>query len=201
MAFLMVLERLSPVERAVFLLRDVFGYGYDEIATIVGKREANCRQLAARARRHVRTRRPRFEASRRQREELGRRFLAAIEDGDTKGLIGMLAADAVMYGDGGGKAPAVTRPVHGREQVARFLVGLSRQARRIGIRIEPTEVNGGPGALTLDRDGALLGVLALDIADGVVRTVNSIVNPDKLGHLGEVGDLVRLLREGGGPGG
>src|SRR5574341_2103921 len=91
MAFLVVLERLSPVERAVFLLRDVFGYGYDEIARVVGKREDNCRQLAARARRHVRDQQPRFEAGRRQREELGRRFVAALEEGDTEGLIGMLA--------------------------------------------------------------------------------------------------------------
>jgi RNA polymerase sigma-70 factor (ECF subfamily) len=186
MAFLVLLESLSPVERAVFLLREVFGYGYDEIARVVGKSEDNCRQLATRARRHVQARKPRFEASREQRDELASRFLAAVEEGDTEGLVGVLAADAVMYGDGGGKAPAVAAPVHGRQRVARFLLGLARQARRAGARLRPATVNGQPGALALDADGRLLGVLCLDIADGQVQTVRSIANPDKLRHLGPV---------------
>jgi RNA polymerase sigma-70 factor (ECF subfamily) len=200
MAFLVLLERLSPVERAVFLLREVFGYGYDEIAEVVGKTEDNCRQLAARARHRVEAGKPRFEASRAQRAELARRFLAAIEEGDLEGLVGVLAADAALYGDGGGKAPAITQPIHGRDRVARFLLGLARQGRLLGVELRPAELNGQPGALTLDRDGRLYGALSLDVADGQVQTVRSLVNPDKLRHLGPVGDLGRLLRERGGPG-
>jgi RNA polymerase sigma-70 factor, ECF subfamily len=197
MAFLVLLERLSPVERAVFLLHEVFGYGYAEIAGVVGKSEDNCRQIAARARRHVEARRPRFEASRRQREELARRFFAAVEQGDTEGLVGLLAADAVMYGDGGGKAPALASPLHGAQRVARYLLGLARQARVIGVGLRPAEVNGQLGAMAYDHDGHVVGVLDLDIADGRVQAVRSIVNPDKLRHLGPVGDLARLLRDRG----
>jgi RNA polymerase sigma-70 factor (ECF subfamily) len=200
MAFLVLLESLSPVERAVFLLREVFGYGYDEIAEVVGKTEDNCRQLAARARRHVEARRPRFEASRQQRDELARRFLAAVEDGDTEGLVGVLAADAAMYADGGGRAPAVAAPIHGRQRVARLLLGLGRQVRQTGMRLRAATINGQPGALALDPDGRLLGAVCLDIADGQVRTVRAMVNPDKLRHLGQVGDLARLLGDRGAAG-
>jgi len=193
LAFLVLLERLSPVQRAVFLLREVFGYGYAEIAGLLGRTEESCRQVAVRARRHVEAGRPRFEASRRQRDELARRFFAAVEQGDTEGLVGLLAADAVLYGDGGGKAPALAAPLHGAERVARFLLGLTRRGRAAGIGTRPAEINGQPGLLTTDPDGRLLGVLALDIADGRVQTVRSIVNPDKLRHLGPVGDLSALL--------
>ena len=201
MAFLVLLESLSPVERAVFLLREVFGYGYDEIARVVGKTEDNCRQLAARARRHVEARKPRFEASRKQRDELARRFLAAVEEGDTEGLVGVLAADVVVYGDGGGKAPAVPQPIHGRQRVVRLLLGLGRQVRRMEMHVRPASINGQPGALAFDRDGRLLAALSLDIADGQVQTVRSVANPDKLRHLGPVADLGRLLRERGAAGG
>jgi RNA polymerase sigma-70 factor (ECF subfamily) len=193
LAFLALLERLSPVQRAVFLLHDVFGYGYDEIAKLVGKSEANCRQIAARARRHVEAGRPRFEASRRQRDELARRFFAAMDRGDTEGLVGLLAGDAVLYGDGGGKAPAMTAPVHGAERVARLLLGLTRRGRAVGIGGRLAEVNGHPGLITLDPEGRVLGILALDIVEGRVQTVRSIVNPDKLRHLGPVGDVTALL--------
>jgi RNA polymerase sigma-70 factor (ECF subfamily) len=196
LAFLVLLERLSPVQRAVFLLHEVFGYRYGEIARLVGRSEDNCRQIAARARRHVEAGRPRFEASRRQREELARRFFAAIEQGDTEGLVGMLATDAVLHGDGGGKAPALAGPLHGAERIARFLVGLARRGHAADIGYAPAEINGHPGLLTLDPAGRLVGVLAVDIADGRVQTVRSIVNPDKLRHLGPVGDLTTLL--GGG---
>jgi RNA polymerase sigma-70 factor (ECF subfamily) len=198
MAFLVLLESLSPVERAVFLLREAFGYPYGEIARMVGKTEENCRQLAARARRHVEARRPRFEASRSQREELARRFLAAVEEGDTAGLVGLLAADAVLYADGGGKAPAITAPIHGRGRVARTLLGWARVTRLGGVRLRHAQVNNQPGVLAVDGDGRLVGVLSLDVADGQVQTVHSIVNPDKLRHLGPVGDLGQLLRERGG---
>jgi RNA polymerase sigma-70 factor (ECF subfamily) len=193
LAFLVLLERLSPVQRAVFLLHDVFGYGYAEIAGLVGRSEDNCRQIAARARRHVEAGRPRFEASRRRRDELARRFLAAITEGDTEGLVGLLASDAVMYGDGGGKAPAISTPLHGAQRVARFLLGLARRGAAVGIRLQLTEVNGHPGLLTTDPEGRLLGVLALDIAEGQIQTLRSIINPDKLRHLGPVGDLSAAL--------
>lgn len=193
LAFLVLLERLSPVQRAVFLLHDVFGYGYAEIAGLVGRSEDTCRQIAARARRHVEAGRPRFEASRRQRDELAHRFLAAITEGDTEGLVGLLASDAVLYGDGGGKAPALTAPVHGAQRVARFLLGLARRGAGGGIRLELAEINGHPGLLTTDPEGRLLGVLALDIAEGRIQTLRSIVNPDKLRHLGPVGDLSAIL--------
>jgi RNA polymerase sigma-70 factor, ECF subfamily len=192
MAFLVLLERLSPVERAVFLLHEVFGYRYAEIADLVGKSEDNCRQIAARARRHLEARRPRFETSRRQREELARRFFAAVEQGDTERLTRLLASDAVMYG--GGKAPALATPLHGGQRVARFLLGLARQARTIGVHLRPAEVNGQPGATAHDGQGRLVTVLSLEIAAGRVQTVRSIVNPDKLRHLGPVGDLAHLLR-------
>jgi RNA polymerase sigma-70 factor (ECF subfamily) len=200
MAFLVLLERLSPVERAVFVLREVLGYGYDEIAGMVGKSEENCRQIFARAHRHVEARKPRFEASRERREELARRFFAAVEEGDTQGLVGMLSADAVMYGDGGGKAPAVHEPLHGSERIARFLAGLARQGRRMDVRLVPTEINGQPGSLSMDSEGRLLNAFALDIVDGQIQTVRSVVNPDKLQHLGEVADVAQLLRERGSSG-
>ena len=196
LAFLHLLERLSPVQRAVFLLHDVFSYGYPEVAGLVGRSEDNCRQIAARARRHVEAGRPRFEASRRQRDELARRILAAVERGDTEGLVGILASDAVLYGDGGGKAPALAAPVHGGERIARFLVGLARRGADAGIRLRPAEINGQPGQLAYGPDGRLLSVLALDVAGGRVQALRSIVNPDKLRHLGPLGDLSALFGSG-----
>ena len=195
LAFLVVLESLSPVERAVFLLREVFDYGYDEIARVVGKTEGNTRQLAVRARRRVEERKPRFEASRLQREELAQRFFAAAEAGDTDGLVSMLAADAVLYGDGGGKAPAVPRPIYGRERVGKAIAGWVRMALEAGLLLEPVEVNGQPGMRIVDHDGNLVSVGALDIADGFVQSLHSIVNPEKLAHLGPVADARSLLRQ------
>jgi RNA polymerase sigma-70 factor (ECF subfamily) len=197
LAFLLVLERLSPVERAVFLLHDVFDYGYDEVARIIGKSEDNCRQLASRARRHVEEERPRFEASRRQREELAARFFDAVGDGDIESLVELLAADVVVYGDGGGKRPSWPQPIVGRERVLRLLAGMGADARELGMRIRRTEVNGQPGAVFVDRAGRLINVMSLDIVDGVVQTVRSIINRDKLRHLGPLSDLEELLRERG----
>jgi len=185
MAFLLLLERLSPVERAVFLLHDVFSYGYDEIARIVGKSEDNCRQLATRARRHVGEHKPRFEASRDKREELAARFFGAVGDGDMDGLVAMLAADVVVYGDSGGTPPSWPRPIVGRDRVVRLLLGLV---------IRPAEVNGQAGALFLDPGGGLISVLVLDIADGQVQAVRSVINPDKLRHLGPLADVPGLRR-------
>ncbi len=194
LAFLLLLERLSPVERAVFLLHDVFAYDYGDIALIVGKSEANCRQLAVRARRHIEAGRPRFEASRSARDELAARFFAAVTAGDLDPLVELLAADVVVYGDGGGKAPQWAAPIVGAERVARLFDGLGRQMREFDVRVELHQVNGQPGALVLDPTGRLISVFALDISDGVVRAIRSVINPDKLRHLGPVADVYGLLR-------
>jgi RNA polymerase sigma-70 factor (TIGR02957 family) len=197
LAFLVLLESLSPEQRAVFLLREVFDYPYDEIARVVGKSEANTRQLAARARRHVEERRPRFEASREQRDRLADRFFAAVQDGDVKGLEAMLAEDVVLTGDGGGKAPALARPLHGARRVARTLSNWTRLAPRYGgATMRRVEVNGQPGVQVLDLDGRIIAVMALDIAGDRVQGIRSVVNPDKLSHLGPVADLRALLKRG-----
>ncbi|MGD0559327.1 MAG: RNA polymerase sigma-70 factor [Streptosporangiaceae bacterium] len=189
MAFLIVLESLSPVERAVLLLHDVFGYDHAEIADIVGKSPQACRQVLVRARRHVDEGKPRFESSREQRDEVGRRFFAAAEGGDLDALLAVLAPDVVFHGDGGGKAQAVTGPLLGSVRVARFLTGLFRRGNALGVSIRLTEVNGQPGAIGLDSSGRVIGVFVLDIVDGLVVTVRSVVNPDKLHHLGAVSDV------------
>jgi RNA polymerase sigma-70 factor (TIGR02957 family) len=195
LAFLVLLESLSPEQRAAFLLREVFDEPYDRIAEIVGTSEQNARQLATRARRHVEERRPRFEASREQREELATRFFAAAEEGDLQGLEELLADDVVLRGDGGGKAPALKRAVHGRARVARTLIAGLRALARFGLTLRREHVNGQPGALVSDRDGKLIAVMSLDVAEGQIQGVSSIVNPDKLQHLGPLGDVGALLRE------
>jgi RNA polymerase sigma-70 factor (ECF subfamily) len=182
MAFLVLLESLSPVERAVFLLREVFGYGYDEIAAVVGRSQENCRQLAVRARRHLEERKPRFEADRRRQRELAERFLAASSAGDLDGLIGLLAHDVVVYSDGGGKVVAARRPIFGRERVASFLARVAPLGWRAGYQSRFAEVNGQPGFL-IEQDGRPIAVLVLDVAEGLVQTVRFIWNPDKLRHL------------------
>ena len=196
MAFLVVLEQLSPVERAVFLLREVFGYDYAEIAGVVGKSEANCRQLVTRARRHVEADKPRFEASRAQRFELAEKFMAACNDGDMDGLLQLLAGDVAFYGDGGGVATALPQPMFGRVAVARFLFGIFRRGRALHMRVEPSVVNGQPGAVAYDGDGRIVSVFSLDIADGQIQAIRSVVNPHKLTHLGTTSPF--SLR-GGGP--
>lgn len=183
LAFLVLLESLTPVERAVFLLREVFDYDYDEIAGIVHKSEANCRQLALRARRRVEEGKPRFEASREKREELAWRFFAACQEGDIETLIDLLAADVVIYGDGGGKAAAAPKPIYGRKRAAKALVGFAKQARHYRLSARPAEVNGQPGAVFYRADGRPAWVVSVDIADGLVQSVRSILNPDKLRHL------------------
>ena len=207
MAMLVLLESLSPEQRAVVLLRDVFDYGYDEIAEIVGKSEDNVRQLASRARAHVETRRPRFRTSREQRDELAQRFFAAALDGDRAGLESLLAHDVVLTGDGGGKVPAIARRLHGRNRVARMLINWVRVGARIpGGSLRPVEVNGTSGALLLDGEGRLIGVWALEISGDQIQRVNAVVNPEKLAHLGPLADMRALLavtaaRRGGGGGG
>jgi RNA polymerase sigma-70 factor (TIGR02957 family) len=194
LAFLVLLESLSPEQRAAFLLHEVFDESYDRIAEIVGTSPQNARQLAARARRHVEERRPRFETSRAQQQHLATRFFAAAEVGDLEGLEALLAHDVVLHGDGGGKAPVATG-IHGRSKVARTIVaGLGRAARVGGFTLRREEMNGQPAAIFLDPAGQVAGVLVLDIADGHIQAVSTIANPDKLRHLGPVADLSALLR-------
>jgi RNA polymerase sigma-70 factor (TIGR02957 family) len=195
LAFLVLLESLSPEQRAAFLLREVFDEPYDRIAEIIGTSEQNARQLATRARRHVDERRPRFEVSHAQREELATRFFAAVEEGDLEGLEELLAHDVVLRGDGGGKAPALAHAIHGRARVARQLTAGVRALTRFRITWRREEVNGQPGALFFDREGRLIGVMVLDVAEGQIQGVSSIVNPDKLRHLGPLADIGALLRE------
>ncbi len=183
LAFLHLLEKLSPVERAVFLLREVFDYPYEEVGRIVGKSPENCRQILTRAHRHIEEGRRRFDVSREEREEVARRFLAAWEEGDTLGLVGLLAADATVYGDGGGKAPSVPKPLVGAERVAKALIGWGRQAWAQGLVHRPARVNGEPGLVFYGPDGRAVWVAALEIADGVVVAVRSILNPDKVAHV------------------
>src|SRR6266545_4294150 len=159
MAFLVLLESLSPVERAVFLLREVFEYGYDEIAAVVGKSEENCRQV-----------------------------LEAVGDGDLEGLTRLLAADAVSYSDGGGKASAFPHPMHGRERIVRILLRFGEWRAQLGAeRMRLAEVNGQPGAVYLGHDGRAVLVVSLDIVEGLVQTIRAVSNPEKLRHLGPEG--------------
>ena len=184
MGFLVLLESLTPVERAVFLLREVFEYDYDEIASVVGKSEENCRQIAVRARRQVQAGKPRFEASKVEHEELGRRFFRAAGEGDVESLVSMLAADVVAYADGGGKATAFPRPVHGRDKVLRILRGPAARGERLSVSgVRLAEINGQPGALFLDPDGVPVVAVSLDIVDGQVQTLHAVSNPEKLAHL------------------
>ena len=195
MAALLLLERLSPLERAVFVLREVFGFGFQEIASVVGRSEAACRQLAVRARRHMDAGRPRFEADRREREELAERFFDAFREGAVDRLRELLAADVHMVGDGGGKAPQWARGIFGAENVARVLAAIVPPFVRIGVVVEPHEVNGQPGAIFRDRDNKVLNTWTLDVLDGRIQTIRSVINPDKLGHVGPVADAWAVIRE------
>jgi RNA polymerase sigma-70 factor (ECF subfamily) len=193
LAFLVLLESLSPLERAVFLLHDVFGYSHAEIAVIVGKREENCRQIASRARHAVDERRPRFDPPDDERRRVAERFFAALA-GDVSDIAAVLAADVVMHGDGGGKVPSIARPLVGADRVSRAWANWAKLGLRLATRIEMTLVNGQPGGLLKTADGALLTVVSLDIVDGRVKEIRNILNPDKLDHLGPVADANALLR-------
>jgi len=192
-AFLVLLEALTPVERAVFVLREVIGYDYADIAAVVDKSEANCRQIFARAKRRIDDGRPRFGASRARRDRLAAQFVAALTEGDVAGLERLLADDVVFVGDGGGRAPAIQKPMIGALSVARFLLGLMRQGERFGVRLDLVDANGQPALRTRAADGALLGVMTIDVYDDRIARLHNVLNPDKLGHLGPVGDLYALL--------
>ncbi len=194
-AMLVLMETLTPHERAVFILREALGYDYVDIAAIVGQSEATCRQHFSRARKHLATGRPRFEDSAERREELAAAFLDAARGGRPGDLERLLADDVVFWGDGGGKAPAILRPLHGGAAVARFMSGLVRRGEALGIGLQSTLLNGDPGLLTIGRSGEVLGALALELdAEGRVVGLRNQINPDKLRHLGDVGDLNALMR-------
>ncbi|GAA4432085.1 RNA polymerase sigma-70 factor [Georgenia halophila] len=195
MAALVLLERLSPLERAVFVLREVFGFDYGEVAAAVGRSEPACRQLAVRARRHMDAGRPRFEADREERNELAGKFFDAFRDGHVDALRELLAADVNMMSDSGGKAPQWGTGIFGAENVARLLAALVAPFARIGGTVEQHPVNGQPGAIFRDHDGRVLNTFALDIVDGQIQTIRTVINPDKLGHVGPVADAFAVLRE------
>ncbi|HEY7987761.1 MAG TPA: RNA polymerase sigma-70 factor [Lapillicoccus sp.] len=194
MAALLLLERLTPLERAVFVLREVFAFPYPEVAAAVGRSEAACRQLAARARRHVDLGRPRFDADRRERDELAARFFDALKDGDVDALRELLAADVQMVGDGGGKAPAFARAVVGADNVARVLATAFPAMAAIEATVQQHDVNGQPGAVLRDSSDRVVGTMSLDVLDGRIQTIRSVANPDKLGHLGPVADAWAMTR-------
>jgi RNA polymerase sigma factor (sigma-70 family) len=185
LAFLVLLESLSPEQRAAFLLHEVFDYPYDQIAAIVATSEQNARQLVVRARRHIEQRRPRFEPSRTRRERLAQRFFAAARDGDLGALEALLAHDVTLHGGG------LPQPIQGRVRVARTLVAAMRATTRLGgVSVREVSVNGQPGATVLDPSGKLIGVIALDIAEGQqIQTITAVINPDKLKHLGPLANL------------
>ena len=193
LAFLVLLESLSPLERAVFLLHDVFGYAYAEIGEAVGKSEENCRQIAVRARRAVDAGKPRFDPSADERRQVAERFFMALA-GDTSDIAAVLSEDVVLHGDGGGKAPALARPLRGSDRVSRAFANWAKQGLRVGATAEPAMVNGQPGILFLAPNGDLASVITVRVIDGKVSEIFSVVNPDKLRHLGEVADLAELLR-------
>ena len=193
-AFLVLLERLNPVERAVFLLHDVFGYQHDEVSAMVGKTPSNTRKIAGRARRAVQSGRRVSTATKDQRRELAGRFFGAMRDGDIAGLASFLSENAVLCGDGGGKAPQWTRPIEGAGDISRVLAGLGRQLSERGGHLDPHQVNGEPGAIVRASNGEIVSVFALEIIDGCVVALRSVVNPDKLRHLGPVADVRQLLR-------
>lgn len=182
-AFLVVLEALTPAERVAFVLHDVFGHPFAEVAVVLGREEVACRRLASRARKAIEARRPRFNSDPAQRRTVSQRFLAACEGRDLDGLLRLLAPDVTLVSDGGGKVRAALNEIHGADRVARFLVGVL--TKRTGTERTLPSVHGAPGMAWHDADGHLVGVLSTSVdADGSIATVSIVLNPDKLGHLG-----------------
>src|SRR4051794_23329613 len=188
LAFLLMLERLGPDERAVLVLREAFDVPFAEIGEILGKSADACRQILSRARRRVQKDRPRFEPDPEQRRALAELFLHAARGGDMAALVALLAPDAVLVGDGGGRARSIPRPMVGGPQVARALAAFYGMAADAGITLEPVVVNGQPGFRSLDPMGRVVNVVCVEVRDGVIVRVLSMLNPDKLGHLGPVSD-------------
>ncbi|HEU0181384.1 MAG TPA: RNA polymerase sigma factor SigJ [Agromyces mariniharenae] len=197
-AVLMMLERLGPVERAVFVLREALGFDYDEIAEIVERDPAACRQIMHRARARVASGGVRFDVDDAEAARLTDEFLEALRDGDVDGVLRVLAPDVLFTADGGGKAPAIQHPMSGDVAVARFLMGLMRRGAPLGVRLEPTVANAEHAVRIRTSDGATVSLLTLHVDGGAIRSITNQLNPDKLRHLGPVGDLFALL--GGGAG-
>jgi RNA polymerase sigma-70 factor (ECF subfamily) len=189
LAMLVLLERLNPVERAVFVLRESFDVPFEEIAAIVDRSEDNCRQILSRARKRVTEDEPRFDADPAERRTLADRFLAAAREGDLEGLVAVLAPDAVLIGDGGGIARSIPHAMHGAATIARAIVSFYGQVESLGVGLLPAWVNGQPGFRTVDPEGRLVNVVGLDVVDGRVTSIYSMLNPEKLGHLGETSEL------------
>jgi len=186
MAFLVMLERLSPIERAVLLLHDVFEFDHAEIARIVDKSEANCRQLLARAKKRVVADEARFDADREQAARLAERFTDAARAGDLDGMLGVLAGDITLWADGGGKVPgAALRPIHGADAVARFIIDRTERSASPGRTTRPVQINGQPG-FVIYMSGRPLTALIFHVRDGRIRTIYAVGNPDKLRNVAEL---------------
>ena len=196
LAFLVLLEQLTPEQRASLLLHDVFGYSHEEVAEVIGKSAASSRQLASRARRQLDEQRPRFASSAERQRELAGRFFDAVEEGELSGLESLLADDVVLRGDGGGKVPALARALHGRSRAARALRNWGKVGKRVlEASFDRVELNGQPGAILRLADGSVIGAIVIETDGERITAINSIVNPEKIGHLGEVGDYAGLLRK------
>ena len=195
MAALLLLERLSPEQRAVFVLHDVFAFPFSEIAEVIGKSEVACRQLASRARRLMEDGRPRFDVDRREREELAARFFDALTVGDVDELRQLLAADVEVYGDGGGKAPQWMRVVVGLDNVARMFAGSGSAVRRQRAPGRPARGQRPARRVFRDASGRVINVLTLDVLDGRIQVIRSVINPDKLRHIGPVADAWAVMRQ------
>jgi RNA polymerase sigma-70 factor (ECF subfamily) len=195
MASLLLLERLSPLERAAFVLRDVFAFDYGDVAAAVGRNQTACRQLVARARQHMATGRSRYVADRRQRDRLARVFFAALKDGDVDRLRDLLAADVRLLGDAGGKAPVWSRPIAGADKVARMLDAMYSSLDELGATVDLQDLNGQPGAIFRDRDAKIINTWTIDVLDGQINAIRTVLNPDKLRHLGPVADAFAVVRE------
>jgi RNA polymerase sigma-70 factor (ECF subfamily) len=183
MAFLVMLERLTPVERAVFLLREIFDHQYAEIAATLGLNEANCRQILRRARQHVRALRPRFRTSAREHDDLLERFRQATASGDMDRLLALLANDVVMHADGGGKATAVPNLVHGSDRVARAMVRGLKKLVPTNLVQHIVQINGASGVVNYHPNGQPHSVLTMDVTAGRIRAIYIVTNPEKLAHL------------------
>lgn len=194
MSALLLLERLTPAERAVFVLHEVFGFSFGEIAASIGRSEVTCRQLAVRARRRMDERRPRFDVDSRKRRELTNRFIAALKEGDVDGLRSVLAADVLIIGDGGGKVAAWAGGVAGRERVEQILTSIVPGLLRIGGQVCPTDLNGDLGVVFRNQHGDVLTAWTLEVLDEQIQTIRSVLNPDKLRHLGAVADMGQVQR-------
>ncbi|MFV0535227.1 MAG: RNA polymerase sigma-70 factor [Cumulibacter sp.] len=195
MAALLLLERLSPLERAAYVLREVFGYSYAEIAQLLERGESACRQLVARARQHMAAGRIRFDADRQHRDELAERFFDAVQAGDVDGLRQLLTADAQFTADGGGRVANLKRAVVGPDPIARLVLAAYGDLWELGARLEVRSINRQQGGILRDRQGRVITVIVLEVADGQVQAVRAINNPDKLEHLGEAAPAEALGQE------